>query len=82
MPTLYVANGYFSELSGLGKKKEFSDLSVKRITKAVREHLRKVFGEERPITVSCSATFNGTANCWEGTCRLHDAPQSYSIAGN
>jgi hypothetical protein len=79
MPTLYVANGYFSEISGLGKNKEFSELSVKRVTKAVREHLGNVFGEERPVTVSCSAEFNNAADCWEGNCRVYDAPRSYSI---
>lgn len=76
MALLIVQNGFKSELSGLGKNKYISDLSEKRITKAVREKLRLEFGFNN-VRVSCGASF--TNGIWQGKCSLYDKEYRYEI---
>ncbi|MFW6124317.1 MAG: hypothetical protein ACOC5G_03765 [Acidobacteriota bacterium] len=68
MKKLIIGNLHQTEIPGLGKYTSFEDLSQKRITKAVRQNLRKEFGNES-VTVSCTASFvNGL---WRGTCIIN-----------
>ena len=76
MTFLIVQNGYSSELASLGKIKFFSELSEKRITKAVRESLRLKYGYLN-VEVSCSACFvNGI---WRGKCKVNGEELNYKI---
>ena len=76
MPTLVVANRSFS-IPGLGKHQEFSRLSEKRVTKAVRAMLREHF---QTIEVSCSASLVGAM--WTGECLIEDVPYPYRVVRN
>jgi GTP cyclohydrolase I len=63
-------------IPGLGSHRPFRKLSQKRITKAVREALRKEYGSEN-VEVSCSAThYQGI---WKGTCRIGRTCYSYRL---
>ena len=44
MPKLEIDNGFSQDIPGLGKIRPFSDLSSKRISKCVRDVLRKEYG--------------------------------------
>jgi hypothetical protein len=76
MPQLSVFNGYKQTLSGLGKYQAFKTLSEKRITKCVREALRRRFGFA-VVTVSCAAKFDGRE--WKGEYTLAGKPLGYRI---
>jgi hypothetical protein len=77
MPGLQVQNGYSAAIAGLGKITAFAQLSEKRITKAVREDLRKKYGEPR-VEVSCTALFRD--GCWRGHCEIDGHQYECSIA--
>ena len=62
---------------GLGKIKAFPQLSEKRITKAVREELRRKYGESR-VEVSCTALFH--EGCWRGRCEIDGSKYEYRVA--
>lgn len=76
MALLIVQNGFKAELPGLGKNKFISDLSEKRITKAVREKLRTEYGLLNVI-VSCEAYIFGKT--WHGRCTINDVEFKYEI---
>jgi len=76
MPTLTVANGFTTDLPGLGRNQTFPNLSEKRITKAVREALRAMYGEHR-VAVSCSAVFERAE--WVGACEIDSTAHAYWI---
>ena len=76
MAFLVVQNGFKVELLGLGKNKLISDLSEKRITKAVREKLRNEYGLLNVI-VSCEADFFDKT--WHGRCTINDVEYKYEI---
>ena len=73
MPTLIVANRSFP-IPGLGRHQDFSRLSEKRVTKAVRGKLREHF---RAIEVSCSAVLVGAS--WTGDCRIETVRYRYRV---
>ena len=76
MPKLEVANGFRKDIPGLGKIKPFPDLSPKRVTKCVRETLRKEYGFA-DVLVECFAEFkNGV---WTGSCGIRGEPLIYKI---
>ena len=77
MPQLSLANGYKQTLPGLGRYQAFDTLSEKRITKCVREALRKRFGFSA-VTVSCSAEFDGRE--WRRACTSAGNPLGYRIS--
>ena len=74
MPYLTVTNGYESILPGVGIKKSFAELSKKRITKAVREHLRNRYDN---IKVSCEANYNN--GIWKGVCWIDNEKYNYQL---
>jgi hypothetical protein len=76
VPSLTMDRSRSVSLPGLGKNTDFSELSQKRVTKAVRQALRDRFGL-RNVEVSCSATFNGTE--WVGTCEIDGERHVYRI---
>jgi len=76
MALLVVENGFNSEIPGLGRNKNISNLSKKQITKAVREKLRSEYGLIN-VTVSCRADYyDGT---WHGRCTIRDEEFKYEI---
>ena len=78
MPVLTVTNGHTAILYGLGTNVPLSQLSEKRITKKVREHLRGIYGHGHGnVKVSCSASFmNGV---WHGACDVNGNGYRYEI---
>jgi hypothetical protein len=70
---LNVSNGYFSEIKGLGKFKKLSELSVKRVTKAVRAHLRHEFGKRAvsPSVAPRGSTIPLKAGKERASCMAH-----------
>ena len=76
MPILIVDNGFRHELPGLGKNTPFRELSEKRVTKAVRECLRRHYGQTA-VEVSCEAHMS--AGAWEGQCRIDGRQYPYRI---
>jgi hypothetical protein len=75
MPTLIVGDRKL-KIPGLGKKRLLTDLSEKRITKAVRDILRSEFGYEN-ITCSCRAdVISGT---WLGRCWIDGQKRTFRI---
>ena len=77
MPILIVPNICQQTISGLGSRIPFSQLSEKRITKAVRECLRASFGHSN-VKVSCSASFEGSS--WRGECSINESHYSYTVS--
>lgn len=76
MPSLIINDKLKKEIPGLGNIVQFSSLSEKRITKAVRKILREYYGYNN-VEVSCSATFrNGV---WTGVCSINGYEYSYEI---
>jgi hypothetical protein len=63
-------------IPGLGSNRDFHELNQKRITKAVREALRKEFGPEN-VEVSCSAVLNH--GIWTGKCSVDGTPYFYRL---
>ena len=55
MPTLLVGNGFETALLGLGRNTKFSNLSEKRVTRAVRNALREQYGRDHVVEVSGAA---------------------------
>jgi hypothetical protein len=74
MSTLTINNGYRASLVGLGKIRGLEKLSQKRITKAVREELRRNYGLSH-VAVSCDATL--ASDGWHGSCTIHDKDFEY-----
>lgn len=68
------------EIPGLGRYKPLRELSEKRITKAVRQVLRKEFGFAN-VTVSCDATSNDS-DTWLGECTVEGINFQYRIQGD
>jgi hypothetical protein len=66
-------------LAGLGRNKSLLSLSEKRITKAVRETLRRHWPNAR-IWVSCAASIE--EGNWRGACGIEDAEYDYWIRTN
>jgi len=76
MALLIIQNGFRTKLPGLGRNKDISDLSDKRITKAVRKKMRIEYGLSNVI-VSCKADFFN--NTWHGRCTINDVEYKYEI---
>lgn len=76
MITLLVSNGYQTLLPQLGKIRGVLNLSQKRVTKAVREELRRQYGLPY-VSVSCQAAL--AVDVWRGSCRIHGEDFGYSI---
>jgi hypothetical protein len=76
MITLLVGNGYQTSLPRLGKIRGVLNLSQKRVTKAVREELRRQYGLPY-ITVSCAAAL--AVDGWRGSCKIHGEGFGFSI---
>jgi hypothetical protein len=79
MNTLKVSNGYGVILPNLGKIRDLPSLSEKRITKAVRDELRKWYGPET-VEVSCDATFH--EGRWRGRCKIWGERFNYTVCTN
>lgn len=76
MPTLSVGRQPSVSIPGLGRIRDLSKLSQKRITKAVREKLRESYSTDE-VEVSCTAVFNGTS--WTGSCKIDEVPYPYRV---
>ncbi len=76
MSTLTVSNGYRAPLLGLGRNRAIQNLSQKRITKAVREELRRHYGLSN-VEVCCAAKL--TSDEWRGSCKIHQEDLTYKI---
>lgn len=76
MPTLTVGNGFTTTMPGLGRNRNFPNLSEKRITRAVRDAPRQQYGD-CGVEVSCSAAFE--RDQWVGACEIAGHPQSYTV---
>ena len=79
MSTLKVSNGYRVILPKLGKIRDLGSLSEKRITKTVRDELRRWYGPEN-VEVSCDATFH--AGRWRGRCKIWAERFNYTVSAN
>ena len=77
MPTLLVGNGFETALPGLGRNTEFSSLSEKRVTRAVRHALREQYGHDHVVEVSGTAYF--MRGEWVGECRVDHQSHSYRV---
>jgi hypothetical protein len=77
MPRLVVTNTQAIDIPDLAVRRPLRELSEKRITKAVREALRKQYGLEN-VTVSCSATLS-QGQIWTGKCRIEEKEYSYRL---
>ena len=76
MPTLRVSNGFVVPLPGLGRVQQFARLSQKRVTRCVRDELRRAFSPG--VIVSCTASF--VDGLWRGSCRIGGQSFVYSIS--
>lgn len=79
MPRLVVTNTRAIDVPSLALHRPLPELSQKRITKAVREALRKQFGLEN-VRVSCSAVLS-QERIWTGKCRIEGTEYSYRLMG-
>jgi hypothetical protein len=77
MPTLRGSNGFNAVLPGLGKNRNFKDLSEKRVTKCAREALRRQYGECLDF-VSCDSTF--VSLHWHGKFGVNGQQFTYIIS--
>jgi hypothetical protein len=77
MSTLIIGNGYRVPLLGLGRNQAIQNLSQKRITKAVREELRRHYGLSN-VEVCCAAKL--TSDGWCGSCKICHEEFTYRIA--
>lgn len=71
-----VSNGYSGILKGLGRNKPIRNLSQSRITKAVRDHLRIIYGIMN-VKVSCHAIYH--QGHWSGNCKINNTSYTYNI---
>jgi|GraSoi2013_115cm_1033766.scaffolds.fasta_scaffold79814_2 hypothetical protein len=78
MSTLTISNGYRVPLLGLGRNRAMQHLSQKRITKAVREELRRHYGLSN-VEVCCAAKL--TSDGWRGSCKIYQEDFTFKIAG-
>jgi len=62
-----IIRGHRANIPGLGSRKDLFQLSEKRVTQAVRNHLKQHFGNNR-VKVSCSAQNLG--NLWRGNYKI------------
>jgi len=76
MARLIVARTNRIEIPGLARNKGFSELSEKRITKAVRESLRQKYGSDK-VRVSCAAIL--VRGVWTGTCWIDGIEQPHQL---
>jgi hypothetical protein len=76
MSTLIVGNGYQTSLPGLGRNRGFQNLSQKRVSKAVRENLRKHYGL---LNVEVGCTPELASDGWHGSCKLYEEKFHYKI---
>lgn len=76
MSTLSVDNGCQIPLPGLGKNRALRNLSKKRVSKAVREALRKQYG---PPNVEVGCTPVRASDSWHGSCKIHQEKFSYKV---
>jgi hypothetical protein len=77
MPRLVVENEYEADLPGLGVRMLFIELSEKRVTRAVRDHLRGEYGHDN-VHVSCSACLKDGRR-WTGSCEINGSQLAYRI---
>ena len=63
-------------IPGLGTNVPFKLLSEKRVTKAVRDALRTLYGADR-VAVSCDAHVSGEQ--WSGRCWIDDQQYEYRL---
>jgi len=63
-------------LKGLASRKKIDSLSQKRVTRKVREVLRRQFGEDN-VQVSCGATYQN--NRWIGKCVINNKTYQWEI---
>lgn len=77
MSTLTISNGYRVPPLGLGRNRAIQNLSQKRITKAVREELRRHYGLSN-VEVCCAAKL--TSDGWGGSCKIYHEEFTYKIA--
>jgi len=75
MTKLHVSNGYQADLPGLGGVSPLSTLSQKRVTTAVRSHLRK---RHRDVEVACKAEWHLCE--WRGKCNVSGQELQYSVS--
>jgi hypothetical protein len=76
MGTLVVDSGYRTSMEGLGRNRGILRLSQKRVSKAVREALRRQFGEPN-ISVSCTPEL--VSDGWHGECEIYKRKCRYKI---
>lgn len=76
MSKLSVSNGYQADLLGLGKIRPLLSLSAKRVTRAVREELRKRYGFDE-TQVACDAICSSSE--WRGRCTIAREPLTYKV---
>lgn len=79
MNVLKVNNGYVVILPDLGKIRALPSLSEKRITKTVRDKLRKWYGPEN-VEVTCDAAFH--EGRWRGRCKIWGEQFDYTVSSN
>lgn len=77
MPKLEIDNGFSQDIPGLGKIRPFADLSSKRISKCVRDVLRKEYGFSN-AHVSCEPMLRD--GIWVGNCEINGETHIYRIS--
>lgn len=77
MSILTISNGYRVPLLRLGRNRPIQNLSQKRVTKAVREELRRHYGLSN-VEVCCAAKL--TPDGWRGSCKIYEEEFTYGIA--
>jgi hypothetical protein len=77
MARLVVMNTLEFEIPSLGLRAALHELSQKRITKAVREALRREYGLDN-VEVSCTATLS-QGRIWTGKCHINGIEYSYRL---
>jgi hypothetical protein len=75
MPTLIIGEKVL-EMPGLGRNKPLSELSQKRITKAVRQALRAKYGLE---AIACSCRAEIESGTWAGRCWIEGQEHVFKI---
>ena len=66
-------------MPGLGKMRPLLSLSEKRVTKAVRDELRKRYGFDETEVACDAACFS---NEWRGKCRIGGEPLTYTVSSS
>ena len=75
---IFKSKVYKEPLSNLGVRKKLSNFSQKRITKEVRQVLRRKFGHNK-VKVSCKANFNRHLQRWEGEYKINSNTYSFYV---